>query len=786
MANNHKIETHYRTCNLCEAMCGIEIKHQDSEIISIKGDKQDPLSHGHICPKAIALKDLHVDKDRLKHPMQKTANGWERVGWTKAFDLFSQKIKQTQQTFGRDAVGVYLGNPSVHNHGTLLTVLPFLKALGTKKRFSATSNDQLPHMLVNLHLFGHQGLFPIPDINHTDLFICLGSNPIASNGSLMTAPGMQKRFKAIQDRGGKIVVVDPRKTETAENADQHLFIKPGTDCLLLLAMLQSLFNESLIEIGRLERYCDDIQLIKPACESFTPEKVSKQTGIAPETIRELARDLANTPKAVLFGRMGTSTQAFGGVTTWLIYLLNILTGHLDQRGGMMFTKPAADVIEVGALTGEKGHFDRYQSRVRGLPEFSGELPASTMAEEILTPGEGQIRSMITIAGNPVLSSPNGRKLEEAFESLDFMVSIDFFINETTCHADLILPPTGPLEHSHYDIVFNVLSVRNTAKYSTALFEAEPDTRHDWQIFMELTRRLEARNWRSRIEAEAKYQLLSRIGADGILDLLLRVGPYGTRLPATDRIGSFLSEISQDLLKPHHPLRKIIAMGPYGSANRSQLKELNVASLSCYPHGIDLGPLQPCFPERIFHDNQRIPLAPERFINDLRRVKEMLEDLGSDHPMLLIGRRHVRSNNSWLHNSHRLIKGKDRCTVIMHPTDAKQLKLTEGEMSKVTSNVGSIDIAVEISEEMMPGVVSIPHGWGHHRNGTQLSIAETRPGVSVNDITDDQHVDFLSGVSVLNGVPVTVKAARMSTKQTKAKNKTDQKAKTPQSKSATLV
>ncbi|WP_250656139.1 molybdopterin oxidoreductase family protein [Alkalimarinus coralli] len=770
MNKNKEIKTHYRTCNLCEAMCGIEIKHQEGEILSIKGDKQDPLSHGHICPKAIALKDLHVDKDRLKHPMQKTENGWKRISWQKAFNLCAEQIKKTQREFGRDSVGVYLGNPSVHNHGTLLTALPFLKALRSKKRFSATSNDQLPHMLVNLHLFGHQGLFPIPDIDHTDLFICLGSNPVASNGSLMSAPGIQKRIKAIQDRDGKVVIIDPRKTETAHIADEHLFIKPGTDCLLLLAMLQSLFAEGLVDIGRLERYCDDQDLIKSACEDFTPENVSEHTGIAAETIRELARRLATTPRAVLFGRMGTSTQAFGGVTTWLIYLLNILTGHLDQRGGMMFTKPAADVIEVGALAGQKGHFNRYQSRVRGLPEFSGELPASTMAEEILTPGEGQIRSMITIAGNPVISSPNGRKLEEAFESLDFMVSIDFYLNETTCHANLILPPTGPLEHSHFDIAFNMISVRNTAKYSEALFEPEPDTRHDWQIFMELTRRLEAKDLRSRVEAEAKYQILSRIGADGLLDILLRFGPYGTRLPATDRIGSFLSEISQDLLKPHHPLRRLLAMGPYGSANRSLQKELSLNSLASYPHGIDLGPLQPCFPERIFHKDQRIPLAPDLFIDDLTRVREAIDSIASGHPLLLIGRRHVRSNNSWLHNSHRLIKGKNRCTLIIHPNDAKQLKLNDGGLAKVTSNVGSIDIPVEISEEIMPGVVSIPHGWGHHRQGTLLSVAETKPGVSLNDITDDQHVDALSGVSVLNGVPVTVKAVQSKKKTVRKRKK----------------
>jgi len=781
--NQAKPYRHYRTCNLCEAMCGVVVQVEDQQIISIKGDPDDPLSKGHICPKAVALKDLHEDPDRLKQPQMKTAEGWKQISWSRAFDLVANKFKDIQKQHGRNAVGAYMGNPNAHHHGNILFGLPFLQSLKTRNKFSATSNDQLPHMLASLEMLGHQLLFPIPDIDHTDLFILMGSNPAASNGSLVTAPDYQARLKSISKRGGEVILIDPRRTETARVVDQHFFIKPGTDALMLLGMLHTLFDEGLIETGRLKSCIDDIAQIQLICSDFSAETVSPLTGIRADKIRELARKLAKTPRACLFSRIGTCTQEFGGIAMWLTYTINVVTNHMDERGGLMFTKPAADLVEFGSMMGQKGHFNRYQSK-SGLPEFGGELPANTMADQMLLSGDDQIKAMIVVAGNPVLSSPNGQRLDQAFSSLDFMVSVDFYLNETSRHADIILPPTGALEQSHFDLVFNTLSVRNVTKYSPALFEPEKNTRHDWQIMLELTRRLKSQDLKSRIKAEASFQMMKRLGPDGYLDILLRLGPYGTQIPGTTQIGAFIMDAVQDLFGSRHPLRKLLDLGPYGAANRSLSKGICVSSLANYPHGIDLGSLQSCLPGRLFTSNRHIKLAPAIFMKDMSRLRRRAEEMressvsGGNSPLLLIGRRHVRSNNSWMHNSHRLVKGRNRCTLLIHPEDAKRAKLKAGELAQVSSRVGSIQIETEITNDIMEGVISIPHGWGHQRSGIQLSVAAKRPGVSVNDLTDDALFDRLSGTSVLNGVPVSVCKVSIPRKQpaSKAKSRTSRSAK----------
>ncbi|MDX1451737.1 MAG: molybdopterin oxidoreductase family protein [Oleiphilaceae bacterium] len=751
-------QQHFRTCNLCEAMCGLVMEVEDDQILSIKGDPADPLSKGHICPKALALKDFHEDPDRLREPVMKTEDGWQKISWSRAFELVATRIKGIQKDYGNDAVGLYLGNPNVHHHGNLLGAMLLEKTLKTRNRFSATSNDQLPHMRANYEMFGHQLLFPVPDIDHTDLFILLGSNPAASNGSLMAAPDYLGRLKAIRRRGGEVILIDPRRTETARVVDQHLFVKPGTDAFLLLAMIHTLFDEGLVETGRLTAHVDDIAQIQLISADFSAETVAPLTGIDAEQIKTLARKLANTPRAALFGRMGTSTQEFGALATWLIYVLNVLSNHLDERGGLMFAKPAAEMLEITKMIGWQGSHNTFQSK-SGLPEFSGELPASTMAEQIELPGPGQIKAMIVIAGNPVSSSPNVHRLEKAFASLDFMVSVDAYVNETSRHADLILPPTSQLEQSHYDLALNMTSVRNVAKYSPPLFERDKRSRHDWEIMLELCRRLWPHTLTERAQSEAAYQVLKRMGPDGILDLILRAGPYGTQIPGTTKLGAFLIDAVQDLIGPAHPLRKLMDTGPYGAPNRSLSKGLCVASLRNYPHGIDLGSLQSCLPDRLYTPNKRIKLAPATYMQDLKRLRTRAEQLASDQrspdEFLLIGRRDVRSNNSWMHNSQRLIKGKQRCTMLMHPDDAKALGLKEGELAEVSSRVGQIQIAVNISDSMMPGVISIPHGWGHQHEAIQLSIAKKQPGVNVNVLTDDSFVDRLSGTSALNGVPVTV-------------------------------
>eukprot|EP00163_Fabomonas_tropica_P029293 TRINITY_DN6235_c0_g3_i1.p1 TRINITY_DN6235_c0_g3~~TRINITY_DN6235_c0_g3_i1.p1 ORF type:complete len:765 (+),score=64.29 TRINITY_DN6235_c0_g3_i1:361-2655(+) len=752
--------THYRTCHLCEAMCGVAIEVKDGQISSIKGDESDPLSRGHICPKAVALQDLHEDPERLRKPVKRTDSGWQEMEWDEAFDLVARKLHQTRSDFGRNSIGVYLGNPNVHNHGSLVATMPFLRAIGSQNRFSATSNDQLPHMLTSLEMFGHQILFPIPDIDNTDLFICIGANPMASNGSLMTVPDFRGRIKALRERGGKMIVVDPRRTETAKVADEFHFIRPGSDALLLLAMVHTLFQEDLVNTGAAGDLVKDVDLLRLASLSFSPEAVSDHTGIDPETIQQLTRQLANTPKTALYTRMGTSTQAFGGLTTWLAYCLNILTGKLDRPGGVLFTQPAIDLVAIGAMSGQNGHFGKRHSRVRGLPEFAGEYPASTMADEILTPGEGQIRAFVTVAGNPVLSSPNGRRLDKALEGLDFMVSVDYYLNETTRHADVILPPTAALERSHYDLIFSMFAVRNTAKYSEPLFDAGPDSRHDWQILLELAHRLERLRNKGQlpIRTELGWRAFKQLGPDPILDLLLRTGPYGASGKPVRGLAEPAIDLLMELLPKRHPLRGLANLSSLNRRWQHLPKGLSLSSLREQPHGVDLGPLKPTLPARLYTRDGKINLAPRRFLDDLERLHLTLNAPLEDG-LLLIGRRHVRSNNSWMHNSQRLVKGKGRCTLMIHQKDASRLGLQSGDSAEVQTSTGGIVVPVEITEDIMPGVVSVPHGWGHDREGSGQSVATQHAGASINDVLSDTQIDPLVGTSVLNGQTVNVKVWR---------------------------
>jgi anaerobic selenocysteine-containing dehydrogenase len=479
-------ETHLRACHLCEAICGLEIKVDDGKIISIKGDKNDPLSRGHICPKAVALQDLHEDPNRLRKPVKRVTNedgsrDWQEISWDEALETTAEKLAEIYQRQGANAIGVYLGNPSVHNYGMMTHQNALFSHIRTDNRFSATSVDQLPHHLTSLWLFGHKLMFPIPDIDRTDYFLMLGANPLASNGSIWTVPDVRKRIKALKKRGGKLVVIDPRKTETAELASEHHFITPGTDAALLLAILNTLFTEDLVDTGELSSFVSGLDVVAAAITDFTPEMAAEHCGIDADAIKGMARDLAGADAGICYGRMGISTQEFGTLCQWLIQIINIATGNLDKPGGSLFTSPAFDSVAGGG----KGGFGRHHSRVRNLPEFDRELPAAALAEEMLTPGEGQIRALFTGAGNPVLSTPNGRQLDRALDTLEFMVSLDPYINETTCHADIILPPTSPLEHDHYDISFHLFAVRNTTRFNDPVFEKPAGTMHDWEIFNEL-------------------------------------------------------------------------------------------------------------------------------------------------------------------------------------------------------------------------------------------------------------------------------------------------------------
>src|SRR5690242_12861024 len=518
---------HYRTCSICEAICGIEITAAGEQRLNIRGDKDDPFSRGYICPKAVALQDLHYDKDRLKHPVRRTERGWERISWNEAFTKVTRNLKRIRAQHGRHSVATYIGNPNVHNYGALLFTPGFLRSLRTRNKFSATSVDQLAHHLASYLMFGHQLMLPVPDVDRTKFFLILGANPAVSNGSMMTAPGMARRLQEIRERAGKVVLVDPRSSETARLADRHIFIRPGTDVLLLLALLHVVFAEGLTHLDHLASFIKGIETVEKVAAEFAPERVAPITGIDATQIRALAREFAAAESAVCYGRIGVSTQEFGGVCQWLINVLNIVTGNLDRQGGAMFTLPAFDPITAPESLASRGSYARWHSRVRKLPEFAGELPVVALAEEILTPGQGQVKALVTLAGNPVLSTPNGRELDRALESLEFMVSLDPYINETTRHAHIILPPTSPLERGHYDLAFHLLAIRNIAKFSPALFGRDKDALHDWEILAELQSRMEHNGNHLFREMKRKF-IRSFFGPERLLALGLRFGPYGAK------------------------------------------------------------------------------------------------------------------------------------------------------------------------------------------------------------------------------------------------------------------
>jgi anaerobic selenocysteine-containing dehydrogenase len=684
---------HFRACNLCEAICGLEITVANGAITDLRGDPLDPLSHGHVCPKGNALIDLHADPDRLKTPVRRAGERWEPLAWDDAYDLVAARLKATVAEHGDDAVAIYLGNPNVHNSGTLLSAGGFLRALRTRNRFSATSVDQLPHHRAAAEMFGHPMLIPIPDVDHTEYFLVMGANPLASNGSIMTAPGMRSRIKDVQGRGGRVVVIDPRRTETAGIADEHHFVRPGTDALFLLAVMDAVFESGAADLRRLAAFTDGADELRAAARAFPAQRVAARTGIAEETIRRIAREFAAAERAVAYGRIGLSTQPFGGLCQWLVNALNAITGNLDEPGGMMWPRPAYDLLRQA----ERGatFSGRWRSRVRDLPEFDGELPVATMADEMLTPGPGQVRALVTVAGNPVLSTPDGNTLDRALSALDFIVCVDPYVNETTRHADVILPPATGLEVEHYDVIFHHFAVRNTARYSEPLYAVAPQQRYDWQIFEAL---------RLRMTGKAGKNPRER------LDAGLREGAYATSL---------------DELRAH-------------------------------PHGIDYGPLRPCLPDRLLTADGRIKLAPPAFVADLARLAAELDAPVPE--LVVIGRRQLRSNNSWMHNAPRLMRGPDRCTLMINPHDAQARGIAAGDHVEIRSAVGTVTVPAELTDTLMPGVVSLPHGFGHARPGVGQTLAAQHPGASLNDLTDPGRLDDLTGNAALSGVPVDVRRA----------------------------
>lgn len=724
--------TVFRACTLCEAGCGLAIDVEDNRIVDIRGDELDPMSHGYVCPKGLTLGTVDQDPDRLRTPVRRTPSGdFEPIAWEHAFELAAEGLLKVRRQHGPQALALYMGNPIAHNHGILMLRSGLVGALGTRNNMSASSQDTAPRFATSYYVFGNSLAMPVPDIDRTDYFLCVGANPRISNGSVCTAPDMRGRLQKLRARGGRLVVVDPRRTETARDADEHVAILPGQDAALLLAMTQTLVEEGLVRRDAISRLAVGWEAVEPKLQAFAPERVAPHAGVPAETIRRLAREFAAAKSSVAYSRMGTCVAPHATLGTFATDLLNLAAGRLGEVGGWMFPHPAFDITPALRMNGD-GH-GRWRSRVRGLPETLGELPTSILAEEIETPGTGQVRGVLTVAGNPVLSSPNSRRLDAALGQVEFMVSVDLYINETTRHANVILPPAWGLVEEHIDLIFGSVTVQNVARISSPALERRPGQKADWEILLELCHRLGGGPTGMK-PVDAFYRAARHVGyhwrPEQLADMLLRLGPFGDKyLPWS--------------------------------------QGLNLKRLRRAEHGLDMGPLRPGIAHRVTHRDKKAHLHATPLLGAMDQLDRELAAAPAADTLLLIGRRELRTCNSWMHNVPELVSGKPRCVLLVHPDDAARAGVRDGETAVLESRVHSGEVPVRLSDEMRPGVVSLPHGWGHAAVARWQTTAGAHPGVSANDWTDDQAVESVVGQSILNGVPVRLSACKAPAAETEA-------------------
>lgn len=738
--------TALRVCPLCEATCGLTLTIEGTRVTGARGDRDDVFSKGFICPKGASFGELDADPDRLRTPLIRVDGELREATWDEAFDLVAARLPALVEEHGPQSVGVVLGNPNVHTMAGALYPPVLLSVLRTRNLFTASTLDQMPKHVSSGLLFGDALAIPVPDLDRTDHLLLLGANPLDSNGSLCTAPDFPGKLKALRGRGGTLTVVDPRRTRTAKIADRHLPIRPGTDALLLAALVHVLFDERLTDPGALAGHLEGLDELRVAVGDFTPEAVAAACDLGADEIRTLARELAAAPTAAVYGRIGSCTVEYGTLASWLIDVLNVLTGNLDRPGGALFPLSATDRAPRPAGPGKGFALGRWASRVGGHPEAKGELPIAVLAEEIETPGEGRIRAVIALAANPVLSAPDGSRLDRALDGLDFMVSVDPYLNETSRHADVVLPPPPPSQSAHFDFSFNGFAVRNQARYSPPAVPLAAGLMDECEI---LARLVLAVGGPHGVDPSAvDDQVIDRVLAKAVAD------------PLSPVHGRDAKELAAELGPTGGPQRRLdlmLRLGPYGDGFGADPAGLTLARLVEQPHGVDLGPLKPRIPGLLKTRSGRVELFPAPIAADLPRLRETLAERPAS--LVLVGRRHLRSNNSWMHNVATLNGGSNRCTVQVHPEDAERLGLADGAAARVTTGAGEITIPVEITDTVRTGVVSVPHGWGHDRPGTRMAVAHARPGVNVNQLLDGSLRDPLSGTSVLNGFPVELAPAR---------------------------
>jgi anaerobic selenocysteine-containing dehydrogenase len=731
---------HLYTCPLCEAMCGLEIQVKNGRVAHIRGNPDDVWSHGHICPKGVSLGSVHEDPDRIRRPMIKIDGQWREVSWDAAFHRCTELLAPVIEKYGIGAVTAYTGNPLAHTFSLGRYTGVLLGMSGIPVTYSPGTVDQWPKNLTSHLMYGGWWTFPVPDIERTDLLVVMGANPATSQGSLLAAPDVMGIIGTIRERG-KVIVIDPVRTQTAARADEWLPITPGTDAALLLAVVHTLFDEGLVSLGTAEPHVDGIDPMRAAAAEWSPERVAAATGIAPGRIRALARELASTERAVVYGRIGLCNQEFGSLASWLVDVVNILTGHFDTPGGSMFPRAAAWSLTVQPQPGLEGgspEFGRWRTRVRGAKEVLGQAPVSCLAEEIATPGEGQLKALITVAGNPVLSSPAGDKLDEVLPQLEAMISVDCWLNETTRHADVILPGLSPLEQPHHDDLILQFAINSVANYSAPVFHPDDrDRPEEWEILVRLTGLCTG--------TPAEDVDVAAID-DGFFDYLaFTQGFDGPTLRSQyDRGG------------PERILDLTLRTGPFGDRYIKNTDRLSLEKLKAHPNGINFGPMVPQLPDILGTPEAKIRLAPQYLLDDLPRLADRLNRPAAG--LVLVSRRHLRSNNSWMHNVPELMKGRDRCTLLMHPDDAKPRGVASGDIVAVASEAGEIEVSVEVTDAIKPGVVSMPHGWGHGKAGTRMSVANHSPGVNTNVLSIPTFLDEPSGNGALNGIPVTVRRA----------------------------
>ena len=737
--------TALRICPLCEATCGLTLTIEDGRVTGARGDRDDVFSHGFICPKGASFAELDNDPDRLTAPLIRRNGELTEATWDEAYALVAERLGGVIKDHGATSVGVYLGNPNAHTIAGALYGPLIIRALKTRHAYSASTLDQMPKHVALGYMFGSPVAFTVPDLDRTDYLVIIGANPLVSNGSLATAADFPGKLRALRKRGGKLTVIDPARTRTAALADRHIAPRPGTDAALLFGVVHALFEEGLVapDLGGVAEHVNGLEELRELAGGFSPEAVAVHCGVPADEIRTLAREIAAAPSAAVYGRIGTSTVEFGTIGSWLVDVINVLTGNLDRPGGAMFPLGAAMPAPRPAGPGKGFTTGRWHSRVSGYPEALAELPAAALAEEIDTPGDGQIKAMITIAGNPVLSAPDGDRLDRALDSVDFMVSIDPYLNETTRHADVILPPPPPSQAGHFDFALNNLAVRNNARYSPPALPSD-DRPDEPEILSRL----------ALILYGIGYQADPALVDDQVIATTLQKETADQNSPVAGRAVDELTAMLIDGPGYERRLDMMLRLGAYGDAFGANPDGLTLERLKAAPHGIDFGPLQPRIPEVLKTRSGRIELAPEPLIADAARLQDSLGR--GDDGFVLIGRRHLRSNNSWMHNLPALAGGTNRCTLQIHPDDAAELGLTDN--ASIKGPGGDVVAPVELDPGMRRGVVSLPHGWGHDRGGTRLGVAADQPGVNVNQLNDGGQLDPLSGTAVLNGIPVVVAPA----------------------------